>query len=419
MREINGTKQKKQEENLSVILADTLKGLEKLEPFLDAMEKLTLTSRHVFSKKIFLLRGKSPESVQSVINAARIDAPILILFKRNAETFFQPLLHNVDVMVFQLNIYIDKTEHLCRRIRQNLKMDGLRSVQLILNVSENAMYQMHDHLIQLCQIREDQDIRVAFLFQENAEKFIDVYSERRFRMWEFLSDLEDAAVHLDRMKIGASISSVAGSSVGILGRVLSFTGIHVSNKSSLGLTLAGVSLEGLSSLVKGLTELFVNSHHMHNVQESLKRYTDDVEMILECKDKAASFKWPLIGHRDDSNMKVLNSSKDIVGSIVDVTEASSEYKKGEIAEKDSSTKAVNISTTGTLISLDIRNICKESASLAKGSKSETSQYIQSRAVLWKSEMETWEKIYDSLRKAVNTITETQDILEKPFLPNLK
>ncbi|KAL0149981.1 hypothetical protein M9458_054640, partial [Cirrhinus mrigala] len=96
--------------NLDAILKDTLQGLEKLEPFLDAVEKLTVTSPHVFSGQIFLLRGKSPALVH-------IDAPVLILFKRNAKTFFQPLLDNVNVLIYELNYYAVKTNQLCNRMR--------------------------------------------------------------------------------------------------------------------------------------------------------------------------------------------------------------------------------------------------------------------------------------------------------------
>lgn len=115
MRDIN---EHQQGEKLNAVLTDTLKGLEKLEFFLDAVEKLTVTSRHVFSRQIFLLDGESPEPVESVIIAARIDAPLLIHFKRNAETFFCPILHNVNILIFQLNNYVLYTEQLCRRMRQ-------------------------------------------------------------------------------------------------------------------------------------------------------------------------------------------------------------------------------------------------------------------------------------------------------------
>ncbi len=113
MSDIN---ENQQEKDLGAVLKDTLKGLKKLEPFLEAVEKLTMTSSHVFSKRIFLLRGESPERVQSVISDARIDARLLILFNRDAETFFQPLLDNVNILIFQLNNYVLNTVQLCSRM---------------------------------------------------------------------------------------------------------------------------------------------------------------------------------------------------------------------------------------------------------------------------------------------------------------
>lgn len=115
MRDIN---ENQQEENLDAVLTETLMGLKKLELFLDAVEKLTVTSHHVFSEQIFMLRGESPESVQSVITDARIDAPLLIHFKRNSETFFRPIVNNVNVLIYQLDNYVLKTEQLCGRIKQ-------------------------------------------------------------------------------------------------------------------------------------------------------------------------------------------------------------------------------------------------------------------------------------------------------------
>lgn len=115
MRDIN---ENQQEEKLGDVLKHTLEGLKKLEPFLEAVEKLTVTSSHVFSKQIFLLCGESPERLQSVISDARIDARLLILFRRDAETFFQPRLDNVNILVFQLDNYVLKTEQLCSRVRQ-------------------------------------------------------------------------------------------------------------------------------------------------------------------------------------------------------------------------------------------------------------------------------------------------------------
>ncbi|XP_016108218.1 uncharacterized protein [Sinocyclocheilus grahami] len=291
-------KEEKKKEELSAVLKDTLE-----------VEKLAVTSSRVFNEQIFLLQGESPERVQSVIKDARRDAPLLIHFKRNAESFFQPLLQNVNILVFQLNsYYVLKTEELCSRIRRNsvecadiykYKM-GQPSVQLILNASENAMNQMLHHLDQLREIRMNQDTRLAFLFQENAQKFIDVFGEHRSKMWQFLSHLEETADKLDSMKKGASISTVAGSSVGILGGALSLIGIVFAlftGGASLFVTAAGAGLGGISavnSIVTGITETKVNQHQERNAQSYLKSYKDDMIKIEDCLKEAANSEGPLV-----------------------------------------------------------------------------------------------------------------------------
>ncbi|XP_050952709.1 apolipoprotein L3 [Labeo rohita] len=162
------------------------------------------------------------------------------------------------------------------------------------------MKQMLHHLNQLIEIRMDEHTRLAFLFQENAQKFIDEFGECRSRMWQLLSDLEDTAGHLDSMKKGASISTVAGSSVGIIGGVLSITGIILAlftAGASLGLTAAGAGLGGVSvvnAVVTGITEMAVNSHHEHNAQSYLKSYKDDMIKIEDCLKEVANSERPLV-----------------------------------------------------------------------------------------------------------------------------
>ncbi|KAG5832547.1 hypothetical protein ANANG_G00292300 [Anguilla anguilla] len=77
---------------------------------------------------------------------------------------------------------------------------------------------MFDHLTHLTNIRLDRHFRMTNLFRGAALRFVGLFSQRSSRMRQFLEALEEAAVQLDRMKMGASISSVAGSSVGFAGR---------------------------------------------------------------------------------------------------------------------------------------------------------------------------------------------------------
>ncbi|CAB1443443.1 unnamed protein product, partial [Pleuronectes platessa] len=55
----------------------------------------------------------------------------------------------------------------------------------------------------------DKHFKIVFLFQEESFcDFISEFSKRQDRMLEFLNDLEEGAIQLDRMNKGAKISSV-------------------------------------------------------------------------------------------------------------------------------------------------------------------------------------------------------------------
>ncbi|KAI7813941.1 putative apolipoprotein L4 [Triplophysa rosa] len=304
----------------------------------------------------------------------------------------------------------------------------------------------------------DQNTRLAFLFQENAQKFIDLFSEHRSRMWQFLSDLEETAVKLNEMKTGASISTVAGSSVGIFGGILSISGLILAPFTggvSLGLTLAGAGLGGISavnSLVTGVTEMAVNSHHEHNAQSYLKGYQDDMRDIVRCLKEVANSERPLVRPSAVDVENVLNVTKGVVegaGDVMAGAAAVAEHKSKNVITAateitvtgldDTPQVAINLSEAGQLaraetlfitksvrvasgilnvlfIGVDGYLLTKESISLHKGNESEVSQLIRSRAVLWKSELDTWEKIHKSLCIGIKTISESKDTLEKPFLP---
>ncbi|XP_050962205.1 apolipoprotein L4 isoform X1 [Labeo rohita] len=462
------------EKELDAVLKDTLEGLLKLDHFLDAVEKLTVTSLFVFTGRSFLPQGESPESVRSVITAARMASPLLIHFKRNAETFFLPSLSNLDVLAFQLDKYIRITEQICAKMEKKSKsvfwfsdIDSLKKgeplVKFSLNLSEDSMQKMLDHLKQLCKIRMDQHTRMTFIFQEHAQHFIGVFSQRRSRMEQFLSDLEESAVQLDRMKKGANISTVAGSSVGIAGGVLSIVGLALAPVTagvSLALTLTGVSLgvtSGVNSLVTGITEAAVNNHHGKNAQNIFKNFMDDMGKILDCLEQASNEEHlegidvvdmfgagKLIARAGGlakgidalvdaaSAVKVLKSEEVIATAAkVGLQEAQSgrnipklaadlpdigQLAKGTPLALSKSARAGFITLNALFIGLDVLFICKDSISLAKGSKSEISQLIRSRAALWKSELETWQKIHDSLCIGIWRFRKSQDVLEQLFLP---
>ncbi|TRY87821.1 hypothetical protein DNTS_015723 [Danionella cerebrum] len=445
------------EKELGEVLRDTLESLEKLDHFLDAIEKLAVTSLFVFTGDIVLPKGISPNSVRSIITAARMASPLLVSFKRNAETFFLPSLSNLDTMVFQLEKYISNNEKICGWMEKKTKYichsstfvyrckPGETLVKFSLTLSEDAMRQMLGHVKQLSRIR-----------------FIGAFAKRGPRMHQFLSDLEVNAVQLDRMKMGASISTVAGSSLGVAGGVLSIVGLSLAPVTagvSLVLTLTGVGLgvtSGVNSLVTGITEAAVNSHHGKNAQSIFQSYMDDVGKILDCLEEISSenrlegldtvdvsVAGKLIARAggvakgidilvDNASAVALLRSEEVIATAtrVGLQEAQStrsipklaadlpdigQLAKGTPLALTKSARAGFITLNALFIGLDVFFICKDSISLAKGSKSETSQLIRSRAALWKSELDAWQKMYDSLCVGIWKFSKSQEVLEQPFL----
>uniref|UniRef100_A0A3B4CG46 Uncharacterized protein n=1 Tax=Pygocentrus nattereri TaxID=42514 RepID=A0A3B4CG46_PYGNA len=409
------------ENELEVVLGDTLEGLKKLHHFLDAVERLAVTSLFVFMDKSFLLEGVNTEAVRAVISAARAVSPLLIHFKRDDGAFFMPRLGNVDVLAFQLDKYIRITKELC-----------LGSVQTTLCT-----------VVQLL----DESFRMSFLFNGKAQRFIETYRGCRSRMVQFLSDLEETAVKLDRMKMGSSISTVAGSSVGIVGSILSIIGLAlapVTAGTSLALTLTGVGLgvtSGVTSLVTGISEMAVNSYHGANANNVFQRFMQDVQMVLECLEQAAR-RQRFLPRLDEGNT-ALGSAKVIIhagtvgkgiDALVDGASAMKTLKTEEVARTavnmglqeakaarnipnlaadlpdigrlakgtplamSKAARAGFITLNALFIGLDVLFICKEGVSLAKGETSEVSQLIRSRSALWRSELEAWDKIHDHLCK---------------------
>ena len=114
-----GSKRKQLEKELATVLKNTLEGVKKLTCFLDAVEKLTATSLQVFTggeEVVKLSLGFSLESVKDIILAARLVCPLLLHFKRDAEDFFTPSLHNVAVFAAELDKYIRTTKIICKTI---------------------------------------------------------------------------------------------------------------------------------------------------------------------------------------------------------------------------------------------------------------------------------------------------------------
>ncbi|XP_030263716.1 uncharacterized protein LOC115575638 [Sparus aurata] len=109
------------ETELTTVLKGTLGGLKELDHFLDAVEKLAVTSLHVFMEEnqVLHLPGViSLQHVQAVIIAAQQICPLLLEFKRDASDFFLPKLQNVEVLSDQLYKYIKNTRKICEKLEK-------------------------------------------------------------------------------------------------------------------------------------------------------------------------------------------------------------------------------------------------------------------------------------------------------------
>ena len=307
---------------------------------------------------------------------------------------------------------------------------------------------------------------MVFLFEEESRhRFISEFDERQPRMLQFLNDIEEIAVQLDRMNKGSKISSVAGSSVGAVGGVLSIIGLAlmpVTAGASLALTMTGLGLgitSGVNSAVTTVTEIGVNHTFQKKASEAFQSFMEDVQSLQDCLDEASSqtvtnieecqkavvlgvgkvfYKVGGIGKRLNSIVdfsKMLRSEKVIAGAgkvvaregkmlrntprmASDIPDIGQAAAKGSLAVTKSA-RVTLIAFNVLFVGMDIFFICKDSIGLAKGSETEVSQFIRARAALWSSEMDSWKKIHDSLCQGLLTSKKNRVILETPFEPEME
>ncbi|KAM4530701.1 uncharacterized protein PAE49_023115 [Odontesthes bonariensis] len=272
-RELGELKKRPREKKLAKVLRGTLGGLEELDCFLAAVEKLAVTSLHVFKENQVLDLSKeiNLEHVQVVIIVSQVLCPLLLEFKRDAKAFFLPKPQNVEVLAHQLDRYIQTTKNIFKKFEKRKirdlcqKMNKEVLVNLNMSLPEGDVQKMLCHLQQLDEIRNNQHFRMVFLFQKvSCSSFINDFKEREPKMLQFLSEMEECAIQLVKMKKGALISSVTGSSVGVVGGALSIAGLALipfTAGLSLGLTIGGTAAgitSGVNSAVTTFTEIGVN-----------------------------------------------------------------------------------------------------------------------------------------------------------------
>ncbi|XP_045073226.1 uncharacterized protein LOC121561298 [Coregonus clupeaformis] len=455
---------KELEKELEAVLKDTLKGLEELDCFMDAVERLVVTSLFVFADENRLCplpQGREPARVQAVITSARMACPLLIHFKRDASAFFSPCLLNVEVLYVYLENYIHITEQLCDimglgkiKTFSREKNDYLM-IDTSTELNETSMQTMFNHLRHLSDIRMDQHLRLTFLFQESALRFIGLFSQRHSRMLDFLKELEKRAGKLDKMKKGGYISSVVGSAVGATAGALTIAGLclaPVTAGLSLGLTIAGIGMgvtSGVNSLTTGVTKVAFKSYQNKKANTIFQCFMGDMQRLHGSLEKVASNICPLepkvvalvvgknIGKGGASLGKKINAIVKNTSAIEALMGKGVVMGAGKVGLQEGKTFAADlpdiamlaqgtplalsrtlrrcaVASNALFIGLDIITICKDSVSLAKGSKSKRSQLIRARAALWRTEMDSCQRIHDSLCRGIWRFRKSQRILEKPF-----
>ncbi|KAM3598180.1 uncharacterized protein V6R79_014626 [Siganus canaliculatus] len=438
------------EKELDAVLQDTLTGLEELHRFLEAVEKLAVTSLHVFQEEnqvLHLPEGISLQFVQDVILAGRMIRPLLLEFKRDARVFFLPKLQNITVLFCQLETYIQTSQEICvwfdeRRCFVRLTTDPV--VNVTVDLSEEDVERMQDQMNQLHEIRMDKRFRTVFLFHEvSCSYFINEFESCQPRMLQSLKELEESCVQLDKMNKGAKISSVAGSSVGATGGVLSIVGLALAPVTagvSSVLTMAGAGLgvtSGINSIVTTGAGVGVNRKYTKKADDDMQAFKGHMQSIQESLDLVTSQIDSMVGSgKTEMGLgvgKILvnaGSAGKGIDSIVDTASAVKAWRAGPSVAADvpdvgqaavkgplaltKSARAGFIAANALFLGMDVFFICKDSVSLYKGSESEASKSIRARAALWRSEIDSWQKIHDFLCEGLQTSERKQAILHRRF-----
>ncbi|KAK1891917.1 Apolipoprotein L3 [Dissostichus eleginoides] len=446
------------EEELAPGLKSFLEGVKELVRFLDAVEYLAVTSLPLFveeNRMLHLPEGISPVTVQFVISFAWMISPHLLVFKGDWD------LENIEVLAYVLDEYITIIERICEKLGSSLcnfcpKMSDDILVDLDEDLSEDDTQRILQHIKQLEELRKNESFRMVFLFQEDelCSDFIKKFKERQPRMEEFLKDLEEYAVQLDRMNKGAKISSVAGSSVGAVGGVLSIIGLALSPVTagvSLAMTMAGLGMgitSGVNTIVTTATEIGVNNTYHNKAREVIKSYMEDVQYLNDCLEevadrqkregynkvirkvctvaksihslvgKASAFK--LLKNKELAvsagkvavkEGKALRSVPKVAEFLTDIGQATS---KGPLALSKAAKTTALIGLNALFVGLDIFFICTDSMCLAQGSETEFSKLIRAKAAVWRKGADQMQHFHNLLCEGLKISEENKAILMKPI-----
>ncbi|KAJ0001770.1 hypothetical protein NQD34_001566 [Periophthalmus magnuspinnatus] len=439
--------EKKLQMELEALMHRSQKGLNEMIIFLEAVEKLAVTSVHVFDQSLGVQLSEETdlESAKKIIFVAGIIGPLLLLFKRDNKSFFTAKVHNVEVMKSQLNQYILTIKHICGAFKKCSVADlCLNKPTFFLKpeVSEDDVEKMLINVNTLDQIRKDKHFRMVYLFQDEHRTFIETFTERSERMLHVLDELEPSAENLDRVNFGSRVSNVVGGSVGVVGGGLAIAGlalIPVTAGVSLGLAIAGAATAGVTganSFITMVTEKVYSSRQKNNATETFKRFMKDVDDLQNClkntinnhfssKENSDIVKALKMTSKGVTMMKSIDAIIDSVAAVKaatsgkalcqaasDVPELGQAALKGPLAMSKAARTGF-IAVNALFIGVDVFVIASESMSLSRGSETETSKWIRARAALWRSEVQSYQRICDSLEKG-QKLLEKKQVLQVPF-----
>uniref|UniRef100_A0A096MCS3 Uncharacterized protein n=1 Tax=Poecilia formosa TaxID=48698 RepID=A0A096MCS3_POEFO len=432
------------EKELDEVLKETLKDLKKLNTFLDAVEKLAVTSLQVFTENQILIlpEGISFDQIQDLIKSAQLTCPLILEFKREAKAFFAPKIPNMEVLLYRLRKHICTSEKIYKnlsdrletrkikeqacfcvflRLNININREKMREITVECNLSDDDLQKMTDQAKQLDKIRMDDDFRMMFLFQKRSyTDFVNMYNDQLPEMLQFLDQIEQCAVKLDRMDKKEICAKLAESAGGVAEGILSI----ISSALIPGGRSGGV-LEKVDKVKAVVKQQRDKSKHKKEANEAFNNFMVAVEKIQNCLEE-----------EDESPSAEVTQSSENVQCTAELHSARKKLKlifnpfvgsckkvlKNVASDPPDFAKAAVQSSVGSIvlnvlfIGMDIFFIAKDSVALAKGTETMVSKFLRDRAALWRSEIAAWEKICNSLCRSKLTAEENREMLEKPFYP---
>uniref|UniRef100_A0A3B3ZSW2 Uncharacterized protein n=1 Tax=Periophthalmus magnuspinnatus TaxID=409849 RepID=A0A3B3ZSW2_9GOBI len=427
---------------MGAVLEKTLAGLKDLQSFLEAVERLVASSVHVF------MQQKNPE-VYGVVLSCHVMAPLLLLFKKDNELFFEAKVPNKQVFQKQLNSYIRTARILWEGFKQSpLDNINLNPPQIHLeDVSEEDIQRMLSQIqlslsVSSSVSRADPQFRMLCLFQGKSSKFRQMLSELKPQMEECLGQLEECAQKLDSMNHGARISGVVSSSAGIAGGILSILGviaIPVTAGTSLALTAAGVGI-GATSGIQGIVTTAVE-HGVNNTQNDrakevyekcmklMKQMQQSVHDIIHEHFQGLShdvLKESLIGTYSGGVLvnnlfgvagiikEHIKEGEEAVNAALELTEVGAEVGKAV----STGVQVANVArvTSGAMnavfAGVDVYFLYSNIKGLVDGTETEVSKWIRARSGLCRAEIQSWQKTQDLIGQ--DERLSDQELLKKPF-----